>query len=212
VVAAIRLFRLISSSFLLSAKRGNAAGFTYAANAMVRFRGTQDRLTLMLAFAFALAGLIETFAIFGFYSQRGAIGLSPQVPMAWMVGRTLAGHADDCGAGGGAARAALAPTGTGNDGGLRSGRNRGLPDQRDLSGNTHRAAGLCHGENCAAMELLPAALFLVAAIGFGRRARVHSTAFDPLTACRSVDQRRMPLGDDAIDEDVRRALHDGGNF
>jgi len=30
-------------------------------------------------------------AIFGFYSQRGAIGLSPQVPMAWMVGRDAAG-------------------------------------------------------------------------------------------------------------------------
>jgi len=34
---------------------GTLLAFTYAANAMVRFRGTQDRLTLMLAFAFALA-------------------------------------------------------------------------------------------------------------------------------------------------------------
>ena len=55
---------------------GTLLAFTYAANAMVRFRGTQDRLTLMLAFAFALAGLIETFAIFGFYAQRGAAGTS----------------------------------------------------------------------------------------------------------------------------------------
>src|ERR1700719_4296484 len=48
---------------------GSLIAFTLAANAMVRFRGTHDRISLMLAFGFVLAGLIETFAVFGFYAH-----------------------------------------------------------------------------------------------------------------------------------------------
>ncbi|MGB6198271.1 MAG: GGDEF domain-containing protein [Candidatus Acidiferrales bacterium] len=69
---------------------GGLLSFTFAANALVRFRGTHDRLTLILAFGFVLAGLIETITVFGFYSVLSS-GLSTQlhIPLAWMVSRTL---------------------------------------------------------------------------------------------------------------------------
>lgn len=63
---------------------GSLLCFTYAANALVRFRGTHDRLTLILAFGFVLTGVIETAATFnvGPFHQL-------HVPLAWMVSRTL---------------------------------------------------------------------------------------------------------------------------
>ena len=69
---------------------GSLLCFTYAANAMVRFRGTHDRLTLTLAFGFVLSGVVETVATFNFYDvlAGGASG-QMRVPMAWMVSRTL---------------------------------------------------------------------------------------------------------------------------
>jgi diguanylate cyclase (GGDEF)-like protein len=69
---------------------GSLLCFTYAANAMVRFRGTHDRRTLILAFGFVLSGVIETVATFNFYDNlaAGASGLM-HVPLAWMVSRTL---------------------------------------------------------------------------------------------------------------------------
>jgi diguanylate cyclase (GGDEF)-like protein len=69
---------------------GSLICFTYAANAMVRFRGTHDRRTLILAFGFVLSGVIETIATFNFYDilASGASG-QMRVPLAWMVSRTL---------------------------------------------------------------------------------------------------------------------------
>ncbi len=69
---------------------GSLLCFTYAANALVRFRGTHDRRTLILAFGFVLSGLIETVATFNFYDVL-ASGAPAQarVPLAWMVSRTL---------------------------------------------------------------------------------------------------------------------------
>jgi diguanylate cyclase (GGDEF)-like protein len=69
---------------------GSLICFTYAANALVRFRGTHDRRTLILAFGFVLSGLIETIAIFNFYDVL-ASGAADQlrVPLSWMVSRTL---------------------------------------------------------------------------------------------------------------------------
>ena len=69
---------------------GSLLCFTYAANALVRFRGTHDRRTLILAFGFVLSGVIETVATFNFYDTLAA-GASGQmrVPLAWMVSRTL---------------------------------------------------------------------------------------------------------------------------
>src|SRR6185437_11265097 len=43
---------------------GTLISFCYAANALVRFRGTHDRTALILAFGFALSGIIETIGYF----------------------------------------------------------------------------------------------------------------------------------------------------
>jgi diguanylate cyclase (GGDEF)-like protein len=69
---------------------GSLLCFCYAANALVRFRGTHDRIALILAFGFVLSGMIETIGYFGLNAllHTGQIGLS-HVPMGWMVGRTL---------------------------------------------------------------------------------------------------------------------------
>jgi diguanylate cyclase (GGDEF)-like protein len=71
---------------------GSLIAFTFAANALVRFRGTHDRISLILAFGFVLAGLIEagtsmTFA-HGLAAHPGAGG---HISIAWLAGRTLLG-------------------------------------------------------------------------------------------------------------------------
>ena len=45
---------------------GTLLSFCYAANALVRFRGTHDRTALILSFGFVLSGLIETVGYFHF--------------------------------------------------------------------------------------------------------------------------------------------------
>ena len=69
---------------------GTLLSFCYAANALVRFRGTHDRTALILAFGFVLSGIIETVGYFGLNDAlaSGHVVLS-RVPMGWMVGRTL---------------------------------------------------------------------------------------------------------------------------
>lgn len=69
---------------------GSLLCFCYAANALVRFRGTHDRIALILAFGFVLAGMVETIGYFGLNDllRSGQVALS-HVPMGWMVGRTL---------------------------------------------------------------------------------------------------------------------------
>ena len=69
---------------------GSLLCFCYAANALVRFRGTHDRIALILAFGFVLSGMIETIGYFGLNESfsRRSVALS-HVPMGWMVGRTL---------------------------------------------------------------------------------------------------------------------------
>jgi diguanylate cyclase (GGDEF)-like protein len=69
---------------------GSLLCFTYAANAIVRFRGTRDRRTLILAFGFVLSGVIETLATFNFYDLLSAgAAVRMHVPLEWMVSRTL---------------------------------------------------------------------------------------------------------------------------
>jgi hypothetical protein len=69
---------------------GTLLSFCYAANALVRFRGTHDRIALILAFGFVLSGMIETIGYFGLNNllHMGPVALA-RVPMGWMVGRTL---------------------------------------------------------------------------------------------------------------------------
>jgi diguanylate cyclase (GGDEF)-like protein len=69
---------------------GTLISFCYAANALVRFRGTHDRTALILAFGFVLSGIIETVGYFGLNDAlaSGHVDLS-RIPMGWMVSRTL---------------------------------------------------------------------------------------------------------------------------
>ncbi len=69
---------------------GTLLSFCYAANALVRFRGTHDRTALILSFGFVLSGIIETVGYFGLNDllHAGPAALS-HIPMGWMVSRTL---------------------------------------------------------------------------------------------------------------------------
>jgi diguanylate cyclase (GGDEF)-like protein len=71
---------------------GSLIGFTFAANALVRFRGTHDRISLILAFGFVLAGLIEAGTSMTFY--HGALvsaNAGDSISYGWLAGRTLLG-------------------------------------------------------------------------------------------------------------------------
>jgi diguanylate cyclase (GGDEF)-like protein len=71
---------------------GSLIAFTFAANAMMRFRGTHDRISLILAFGFVLAGLIE--AAMGMTFYRGMLVTSAhgnEISLGWFAGRTLLG-------------------------------------------------------------------------------------------------------------------------
>jgi diguanylate cyclase (GGDEF)-like protein len=69
---------------------GSLLCFTYAANALVRFRGTHDRRALILAFGFVLSGAVETVATFNFYDiLSSSPSIQTHVPITWMVSRTL---------------------------------------------------------------------------------------------------------------------------
>jgi diguanylate cyclase (GGDEF)-like protein len=69
---------------------GTLVSFCYAANALVRFRGTHDRTALILAFGFVLSGIIETVGCFGLNDSvlSGALALNC-IPIGWMVSRTM---------------------------------------------------------------------------------------------------------------------------
>jgi diguanylate cyclase (GGDEF)-like protein len=77
-------------SYLYLEVGGTLLSFCYAANALVRFRGTHDRTALILAFGFVLSGIIETVGCFGLNDSlnSSAFDLS-YIPMGWMVSRTL---------------------------------------------------------------------------------------------------------------------------
>jgi len=71
---------------------GSLIAFTFAANAMIRFRGTHDRISLILAFGFVLAGLIEAASSMTFY--RGMLvtaTVNGEISLGWLAGRTLLG-------------------------------------------------------------------------------------------------------------------------
>ena len=71
---------------------GSLIAFTFAANALVRFRGTHDRISLILAFGFVVAGLIEAGSSMTFY--RGILTVrsaGTDISLGWLAGRTLLG-------------------------------------------------------------------------------------------------------------------------
>lgn len=71
---------------------GSLIAFTFAANALVRFRGTHDRISLILAFGFVVAGLIEAGTSMTFYRGMLVTAIGPDhVSIGWLAGRTLLG-------------------------------------------------------------------------------------------------------------------------
>ena len=76
---------------------GTLISFCYAANALVRFRGTHDRTALILAFGFVLSGIIETVGYFslnalmqaGHAAHQRSDGLDgqPHAPRGDVAGR-----------------------------------------------------------------------------------------------------------------------------
>jgi len=158
---------------------GGLLGFTYAANALVRFRGAHDRLSLILAFGFVLAGIIETVSALGFYNLLAA-GQPVQlhIPLAWMVGRTLLAalflaalvierkvpHSREPSREIGIALMVVAVVAY-----LTSAAYLGSPVEPVI----HPLAMIARP-----WDLFPATLFLIAALGYGRRLRRSHTAFD----------------------------------
>jgi diguanylate cyclase (GGDEF)-like protein len=158
---------------------GSLLCFTYAANALVRFRGTHDRLTLILAFGFVLSGAIETAATFNFYGILASGTFNQlRVPLAWMVSPTLLALV---------LIAALVVE-------------RRVPNSRDPGREMAVAllvvVGVAYMTSAAYFgsplepsmhpmallsrpgDLLPAILFGIAAIGFGRRSLHRATPGD----------------------------------
>lgn len=71
---------------------GSLIAFTFAANALVRFRGTHDRISLILAFGFVMAGLIEAGTSMTFYRGMLVTVVSGNhISLGWLAGRTLLG-------------------------------------------------------------------------------------------------------------------------
>jgi diguanylate cyclase (GGDEF)-like protein len=71
---------------------GSLIAFTFAANALVRFRGTHDRISLILAFGFVVAGLIEAGTSMTSYRSMVAVSAGVEhVSIGWLAGRTLLG-------------------------------------------------------------------------------------------------------------------------
>jgi len=70
---------------------GSLVAFTFAANAMMRFRGTHDRISLILAFGFVLTGLIEAAMGMTAYHSLQAATHGNELSLGWFAGRTLLG-------------------------------------------------------------------------------------------------------------------------
>ena len=65
--------------------------FTIAANVLVRYHGTGNRVSLLLGVTFGIGGFIHLGAIFEFYYHFVAQSQEFRVPLSWMVGQTLQG-------------------------------------------------------------------------------------------------------------------------
>src|SRR5258706_6935598 len=67
--------------------------FTIAANVLVRYHGTGNRVSLLLGLTFAASGMIHLVAILEFYRNFLARGMESRAPLSWMVGQTVLGIA-----------------------------------------------------------------------------------------------------------------------
>jgi diguanylate cyclase (GGDEF)-like protein len=69
---------------------GSVVAFTCAATAMLRFRGTTDRIALLLSMGFLVAGCADTFFALSFHQQwaQGLRGMVPH-PTEWLALKTF---------------------------------------------------------------------------------------------------------------------------
>jgi diguanylate cyclase (GGDEF)-like protein len=65
--------------------------FTIAASVLVRFYGTGNRVSLLLGLTFGVTGIIHLGAIFEFYDHFLIHSEQIRVPVSWMIGQTLLG-------------------------------------------------------------------------------------------------------------------------
>jgi diguanylate cyclase (GGDEF)-like protein len=65
--------------------------FTIAANVLVRYHGTSNRVSLFLGLSLAVTGIVHLLAIFEFYDRFLSHAEQFRVPLSWMVGQTLLG-------------------------------------------------------------------------------------------------------------------------
>jgi diguanylate cyclase (GGDEF)-like protein len=172
VIFYLRQFATAGSpeTYLYLEAGGTLISFCYAANALVRFRGTHDRTALILSFGFVLSGIIE---VVGYFELDKMLASGPaalsHVPLGWMVSRTLLAVL---------LLAAIAVE-------------RYMPTARQPSKETAGAllvvalaayitsaaflaapsAPIAHAQNIISRpwDLLPGTLFLVAAVSFYRR-------------------------------------------
>jgi diguanylate cyclase (GGDEF)-like protein len=162
---------------------GAFLSFTIAANTLVRFRGTHDRMPLVLAIGFGASGLLELGATLELFRYLTTVGpLIERARMSWMQSRTL-----------------LAETML-----LAIAVERRVPQQRDPEREIGSALTLvgtvgyltsalyfifsgqpvirAHTLLSRPWELLPAILFALAAVGFHQRLRKVSSALDQALA------------------------------
>jgi diguanylate cyclase (GGDEF)-like protein len=169
---------------------GSLLILTFAANALVRFRGTHDRISLILALGFALAALIEAGGNYDFYTAMiSGAAMPSRVPLPWMVSCTLLGallilaliverHMPSSREPG--REIAIACFVVGGVGYLTGAAFLGLPWQISIHPNWFLSRP---------WEMLPAALFVAAALGFRSRLRRTASAFDKSlywTACINI--------------------------
>src|SRR5580700_10050865 len=64
---------------------------TIAANVLVRYHGTGNRVSLLLGLTLAVSGMIHLLAILEFYRNFLMHGEQFRAPLSWMVGQTLLG-------------------------------------------------------------------------------------------------------------------------
>ena len=65
--------------------------FTIAANVLVRYHGTGDRVSLLLGVTLAASGIIHLIAILEFYDRFLSRLDQYRAPLSWMVGQTILG-------------------------------------------------------------------------------------------------------------------------
>ena len=157
---------------------GGLVAFTFAANALVRFRGTHDRVSLILAFGFVLAALIEAATAVAAYREAFRPVEGPyHVSLAWMAGRTLL------------AVLLIVALGVERKNPLARDAGREIAAATLLVGGVAYLISVIYFSVPAMRvhtgsilprpwDLMLAGLFLVSAFGYGRRLRHAESAFD----------------------------------